>query len=101
LISISLKEQTMTPRTFAARLAALEALERAQQPELPAYICLHPRDAAALGDVATPPEVRAAIAADYRLSGRQKLYVGCCLCWGDESCRVCADQPLVAEMKVE
>lgn len=88
-------------KSFSARLAQLEALERAQQPEQPTYVCLHPRDAAALDDLATPPEVRAAIAQAYRLSGDQKLYIGCCVCWGGEQCPVCADRPIVGDVQAE
>lgn len=87
-------------KSFRDRLAALEALESAQQPEVPPYVCLHARDYAALDDVTAPLELHRAIAQAYGLCTRQKLYVGCCLCWGDdgETCRVCADQPVVGEV---
>lgn len=91
-------------RTFRARLAALEALEAQHQAaELPVFVCLHALDAAALDDVATLPEVRAAIVAGYQIGGRQqKLYSGLCTCsWDDPpaSCRVCGDRPLVGELE--
>jgi hypothetical protein len=86
----------MSSRTFAARLAALEALEASWRPGA-GYVCLHTADYAALDDPATPIELRQVIAEDYALSGDQKLYIGVCLCWGRESCRVCADRPLVRE----
>lgn len=83
-------------KRFSARLAALEALERAQQPGA-AYVCLHAVDYAALSTA--PAELRQAIAEDYQLSG-QKLYVGVCLCEPTiESCRVCRDDPMT-ERKV-
>jgi hypothetical protein len=83
-------------KSFSKRLAQLEALEQAQQPGPPSYVCLHAADYAALDDATTPAELRQAIAEAYQLSGdQQKLYVGICCCWGVESCRVCSDQPWI------
>jgi hypothetical protein len=48
----------MTPGTFAARLAALEVLEAAQDEQ--AYACLHAADYAALSDP-TPTATREAL----------------------------------------
>ena len=89
-------------RSISVRLATLEALEAAQHPGRPAFVCMHPRDYAVLDDVATPPQLRAAIAEAYGLGGaQQKLYVGLCSCaWDDDgrTCRVCADRPVLAEL---
>ncbi len=86
-------------RSFKSRLAQLEALEAAQNPSLPAFVCIHALDAAALDDPATPARVRDALLAEYRIGGQQKWYVDLCGCvWdpdGGESCRVCCDAPLV------
>lgn len=83
-------------RSFASRLAALEALEAAQRPDAPAFVCMHQVDYAALNDVATPADVKRAIARAYGLAG-QKIYVDLCGCDPGESCRVCRDEPLIAE----
>lgn len=85
-------------KSFKSRLEALERLEAARQPEAPTYVCMHSADYAALDDLATPAEQRAAIAEAYQLGGtQQKLYAGLCMCDPGESCRVCADQPVVRE----
>ena len=86
-------------RSFRDRMARLEALERTHQlAAAPAYACMHSADFDALTDLATPPALVDAIAAEYQLSDNQKLYVACCLCWHpDERCRVCADTPFIGE----
>lgn len=81
---------------FRDRLAALEALEAAQNPATPAYVCMHAADYAALTDPATLAEMRQAIGDAYQLGGeRQKLYVGLCMCDAPEGCRVCDDRPVI------
>jgi hypothetical protein len=84
----------MTSKTIAARLAALEALERGR-PAGPTFACIHPLDWEAYDDLSTPADVRQAIADAYQLDAGQKLYVGCCLCDPPEACRVCGDEPVI------
>jgi len=65
-------------------------------PAAPAFVCIHQLDWEAYTDVTTPPALVDAIAAEYRMSGSQKVYIGVCLCWSDaEHCRVCSDTPFV------
>lgn len=76
-------------------MAQLEAMEAALPPDGPTYVCLHSRDWDALADLATPVDVRQAIAAAYQLGGaQQKLYVDLCHCDAPESCPVCRDEPV-------
>lgn len=85
-------------KNYSTRLAALEALEAARRPDVPTYVCMHQADFAALDDVATPADVKAAIAESYRLCGdQQKWYIGLCMCDAGESCRVCGDRSVVRE----
>lgn len=86
-------------KSFSHRLAALEALEAAQRPPAPPYVCLHAADYAALDDPTSSTELRRAITEAYGLGGTgQKLYVGVCLCETPESCRVCEQRPVVSEL---
>ena len=89
-------------RTFAARLAALEQLERTHKLlELPAFVCVHHLDWEAYLDPTTPADLRAAIADAYDLSTGAKVYVNACLCWGVGSCRVCDDAPFIGETRYD
>lgn len=87
-------------KSFSARLAALEALDAAQQPERPPFVCFHALDWEAYDDLSTPAELRQAIAEAYQLDGGQsrKAYCGLCMCDPPESCRVCRDEPVVGEL---
>jgi len=92
----------MPSRTFAARLAALEQLERTHQlRELPAFVCVHTLDWEAYTDVTTPRALVDAIADAYDLSTGAKVYVNACLCWGVGSCRVCDDAPFIGETRYD
>lgn len=88
-------------RSFKSRLAALEALEAAQNPGLPAFVCIHVDDLAAIEDPTLPAPLRQALADAYQLApfgGQQKIYAGVCACaWDDQgdTCPVCRDTPLV------
>lgn len=78
-------------KSFSDRMARLEALERAQRPEAPDFLCVRSEDFALLDQPAVL--ARYGLPSDVDLSGT-KLYIDICTCsWDDPPgrCPVCEE----------